>query len=265
MDITAFRSQLSIALGRVSLKTQGVRSSLTKLRARAVQNADQLRFALQRDLRGLQTVSRHAMLFAYGQAGEFASQLSVVLEHARAKIRRLGSAAAKSVRNAGSKTRRLREARCAKENHLRNMVAISPEATVVTDCNRRLVIANLKALDLLGISECNASKFSIDAFIAYGQIAGLTENGVLFREREKRHGKCKIRRLDGSLRLAQYLFLPNVVPHLDLYKFMNAVPYRLAPPAFAASETRELSIQPRAASNSLAGNTRSIKGFAGRT
>jgi hypothetical protein len=145
------------------------------------------------------------------------------------------------------------------------MVAISPDATVVTDCSRRLVIANLKALDLFGISECNARKFSIDAFIAYGQIAGLRGSEVLFREREKRHGKCKIRRLDGSLRLAQYVFLPNVVPQMDLYKFMNAVPYRLAPPGFAASESRERSIQQGAVSNSLTGSARQVKGIARRT
>src|SRR5262245_12682398 len=97
------------------------------------------------------------------------------------------------------------------------------------------------------------------------KLRALQKMRALFREREKRHGKCKIRRLDGSLRLAQYLFLPNVVPHLDLYKFMNAVPYRLAPPAFAASETRERSIQQTAVSNSLAGNARSINRFARRT
>jgi len=265
MDITAFRSQLAIALGRVSLKTQRVRSAAAKLRAGAVENAGQLRSAWQRDLQRLEAGFRYAMLFAYAQTGKLASQLSAVFEPARVKLRRLPGAAAKYVRNAGSATRRLREARRAKENHLRNMVAISPEATVVTDCNHRLVIANLKALDLFGISECNVKKFSIDAFIAYGQNAGLGENGLLFREREKRHGKCKVRRLDGSLRLAQYVFVPNVVPHLDLYKFMNAVPYRLTPPAFAGSEIRERSMQQAAVSSSLAGNTRQVKEFARRT
>lgn len=264
MDITSFRSQLSMAMGRVWLKAQRARSLVAKLRAGAEENAGQLRFALQRELQRLGAGSRYAMLLAYAQAGKLAYQLAAVLEPARVKVRRLPSAAAKYVREAGSTARRLREARWAKENHLRNMVEISPDATVVTDCKHRLVIANLKALDLFGISECNAGKFSIDAFIAYGQIAGAGENGLLFREREKRHGKCKIRRLDGSLRLAHYVFLPNVVPRLDLYKFMNAVPYRLAPPGFAGNEIRERSMQPAAASNSLAVNARQIKQVARR-
>lgn len=101
------------------------------------------------------------------------------------------------------------------------LLASSLDAIVVMNGDHRFVAANPGALDLFGISETNISKFTIDIFLSRGQILDLDCNGSPFLGRRERHGKCMIRRLDGSLRFAQFDFVANFVPLLHLCRFYN--------------------------------------------
>lgn len=109
----------------------------------------------------------------------------------------------------------------ASEKDLRRLLANSPDAVVVTSTDRRLVEANPKGLSLFGISETNMTMFTLDVFFSRGQIPRFAENGASFTNRNERHGECKIRRLDGSLRVAEFAFIPNYVPFLHVFRFQN--------------------------------------------
>jgi PAS domain-containing protein len=102
---------------------------------------------------------------------------------------------------------------------LRKLLASFPDAIVVMNGDHRFVAASPKALGLFGISETNMREFTIDAFLPGGQILGFEVDGPPFMRREERHGKCKIRRLDGSVRVAEYVFVANFVPFRHLSRF----------------------------------------------
>src|SRR5882672_5143853 len=97
-------------------------------------------------------------------------------------------------------------ARRKKEDDLKLSLETFDYAIVVTNGDRRLVYANPKALDLFGVSELNVWKFSIDAFLSHCHILELRRKWFLIR-RDERYGKCKISRLDGSLRVAEYVLV----------------------------------------------------------
>jgi PAS domain S-box-containing protein len=141
-------------------------------------------------------------------------QLAVYLKRAQNTLARLGESVA-------DKHRGLQEALHERENALRNLLANSEVAIVVTNGDRRFVAANPKALDLLGISKKNLTKFTIDAFFPHSQILNFERNGLPFIRGEERRGRCTIRRLDGSLRLAEYTFVANFVPGRDLSSFRD--------------------------------------------
>jgi len=82
------------------------------------------------------------------------------------------------------------------------------------------VAANPKALELFGVSEKNLVKFSIDVFLS-GPILDFGRSGSSRISREEKHGKCEIRRLDGSLRVADCVFVPNFVPFQHLCRFCD--------------------------------------------
>jgi PAS domain-containing protein len=129
-------------------------------------------------------------------------QVMVYLRQAQNTLTRLG-------RTVADKPRRLQEALRARENDLRDVLVSSLDPIVVTDVGWRFVAANPQGLDLFGVSETNMRMFNINAFI---RIMGRTE----------RHGQCTIKRLDGSLRVADYIFVANCVPYRHLCKFGNA-------------------------------------------
>ena len=115
------------------------------------------------------------------------------------------------------------QARRKKEDDLKLSLGTFDYAIVVTNGDRRLVYANPKALDLFGVSELNVWKFSIDTFLSHCHILELRRKWFLIR-RDERYGKCKISRLDGSLRVAEYVLVANIIPRLHLYGFMNVAP-----------------------------------------
>jgi PAS domain S-box-containing protein len=145
-----------------------------------------------------------------------AEQVTVHLRLAQNTLTRLG-------RIVVDKPRRLLAALRAGKNHLRKLLASSLDAIVVTNVGRRFVAANPKALDLFGISETNLEKFTIDAFLSPAQSLYFTGHGPRFIRREKRHGKCRIRRIDGRLRIVKYIFVANFVPNRHLYIFRNVM------------------------------------------
>jgi PAS domain-containing protein len=112
-------------------------------------------------------------------------------------------------RAVADKPGRLREALRVKENDLRDLLANFFDPVVVTDVGCRFVAANQKGLDLFGVSETNMRMFNIDAFISVGQTAYFDGNGTPFIGRTERHGQCNIKRLDGSLRAAEYMVVAN--------------------------------------------------------
>ena len=141
-------------------------------------------------------------------------QVAIHLQQAQSTLVTLG-------RNVAGKPRRLQEALRSRENDLRQLLASSHDAVVVTDIGRRFVDANPKALDLFGVSEANMRKFTVDTFLSRGQIRKFDGNVSPFRRRNARYGKCEIRRLDGSLRVAECRFFANFVPFRHLYRFRN--------------------------------------------
>jgi len=142
--------------------------------------------------------------------------MTVHLQRALKTLTRLG-------RSDIDKPRRL-QARRRKDDDLRKLsLETFDYAIVVTNGDRRLVYANPKALDLFGVSELNVRKFSIDTFLSHCHILELRRKWFLIR-RDERYGKCKISRLDGSLRVAEYVLVTNIIPRLHLYGFVNVAP-----------------------------------------
>jgi PAS domain-containing protein len=73
-------------------------------------------------------------------------------------------------------------------NDLRELLASSLDAIVVTNGDHRLVSANPKALHLFGVSEKNIRQFTIDAFLLENEILYFNGNGLPFISREENQG-----------------------------------------------------------------------------
>jgi len=150
---------------------------------------------------------------------KFRSQLFIALEQVSVHLRQAENTLIGLVRNVADKPRRLREALHARETQLQRLLASSFDAVVVTDAERRIVAANPMASHLFGVSKANMRKFTLDAFLSRRQIPNFGANGSPFIGREERHGECKIRCLDGSMRVAEYIFIANFVPFRHLCRF----------------------------------------------
>jgi len=157
------------------------------------------------------------------QASIALEQLFVALKEMTVHLHRALETLTRLGRSDSAKPRRLQALR-KKEDDLRKLsLETFNYAIVVTNSDRRLVYANPKALDLFGVSELNVRKFSIDTFLSHRHILELRRKWFLIR-RDERYGKCKISRLDGSLRVAEYVLVANIIPRLHLYGFMNVAP-----------------------------------------
>ena len=165
------------------------------------------------------------------------SQLCAPLEHGARCVQRAGDKVTSVGREIADRSRRIREARHMRENELRNLLATSVDAIVVTDDEHRFVAANTKALDLFGVSNGNITNFTLDSFISKGQIPGFDGHGS-FGRGEVNKGNCKIRRLDGNLRLADYEFTANHLPFRHVCILRNVTCKTIGPIA------REAGFQP---------------------
>jgi hypothetical protein len=102
------------------------------------------------------------------------------------------------------------------------------EATVLLDDKHRLVMANRAALFMLGISERNINKFTMDTFLSYREsgLEGMRRSSMKKRTEWR---ICKIRRLDGSSMVGEFIFQANVAPGRHLSRFRNVVSCRHVP------------------------------------
>ena len=221
--ITKFRSQASIALNKVTAHLQVAQKTIAGLARGAANKLLEARRTRGIDLRKFLDNSLDAITVANGKITKFRSQASIALNKVTAHLQGAQKTIAGLARRVINKSRRLQEARRTKENDLRELLENSLDAIVVTSGDRGLVSANPKALDLFGVSELNMRKFTIDTFLSPCQIPELRRRWFPLRQ-DERHGKCKIRRLDGSLRAAEYILVADVIPHRYLYRFLNVAP-----------------------------------------
>jgi len=229
---TRVGSEISSVSGKAMVHVRVAQEAAAALGRIGADKAQKLRQESQRDLRRLGVDCRHAIVAAGGKIAGLGSQVSAVSHEASKrgslKLQKAQSAAIGLARNFADKPRRVREAREAREKDLRSLLADSPDAIVVTDSGRRLVAANQKALELFGISEFNFGNFTLDTFVPnFGWSESSSES------QGDRRSRCKIRRLDGGLRVAECELVAGIVPHRCLYKFLNVAPYKIAPPEFA--------------------------------
>jgi PAS domain S-box-containing protein len=221
MEITKFSSQLFAALEEVTVYLRRALNALTVRGKSVLEKTRRLQVSCRASaLRKVLASSLDAIIVTSDKITKFRSQLLAALEQVTVHLRRGLSTLAGREKNALEKTRRLQEARRARENDLRELMASSLDAIVVTNADRQFVAANPKALHLFGVSEANIRQFTIDAFLL-GQIRYFDRNGLPFKSREEKQGECQIRRLDGSLRLTEYIFVANFVPFRHLFRFRN--------------------------------------------
>jgi PAS domain-containing protein len=208
--IAQFGSQLLVALKQATLH---LRQALNPVAERA-------KGALQK-MPELVANSLDAALVVNGKITKFTSQLLVAFKQAPGRLRRALNPLTERGKNVIEKPRRLQEARRARENDLRELLASSADAVVVTNIDRRFIAANPIALHLFGVSETNITQFTIDAFLLENEILHLDGSALPFISREETQSECKIRRLTGSLRIADYIFVANFVPFRHLFIFRN--------------------------------------------
>lgn len=221
MGIIKYKSQLFAAWEQVTVYLRHAQNSLARLGRSVEEGLREARRAKANDLRNLLASSQDAMVMMGGKIAKFRSQLSAASERATAHLRRARNALGRLGRSVVEKPRRLQKVLRARENNLRKLLAGSVDAVVMMDVDRRFVAANPIALDLFGVSETNMKKFTIDAFLSRSETLHFNGNGSPFKGREERHGECKIRRLDGGLRVAEYIFVANFVPYRHLCRFRN--------------------------------------------
>jgi PAS domain-containing protein len=115
-----------------------------------------------------------------------------------------------------------------KETWLARQMTDPAEAAVLLDDKHRLVAANQAALSMLGISERNINKFTMDAFVSYRE-SGFEWVGQSSMKKRNEWRICKIRRLDGSSMVGEIIFQANVSPGRHLSRFRNVVSCRHVP------------------------------------
>jgi PAS domain S-box-containing protein len=230
--IATFGSQALIALNKVTVHLQRAQKTLTRLGRGAVDKLQEGGRTKENDLRKLPGNSLDAIVID-GKITTFGSQAFIGLNKVMAHLQRAQKALTRLGRSVIDKPRRLQEARRTSENDLRKLLENSLDAIVVTDGDHRLVYANPKALDIFGVSELNMRKFTIDTFLSHCQILKLQRKWFAIR-RDEKYGKCKISRLDGSLRVAEYIFVANFISRQDLYIFEHIAPPGITQLRFSA-------------------------------
>jgi PAS domain S-box-containing protein len=219
--ITKYRSQLFDTSEHVKLHLRQARNALAPLGRNVAERLQQTLRARKNDVQNLLANSREAIAGTYDKIAKYRSQLFATSKHVTLHLWQAQTTLTRLGRRVVDKPRRLRKALRTRETDLRKLLASALDAVVVTDVDHRFVAANPIALDLFGVSEANLRNFTIDAFFPRGQILYFNGNSSPFIGREERHGECKIRRMDGSLRAAEYSFVANFVPHRHLCRFRN--------------------------------------------
>jgi PAS domain-containing protein len=185
-------------------------------------------------------VSFHdAVVVTNGKIEKLGSQLFIVLRQVAVHLQKVLSAPVILGRRVVETPQRLREARLARQNDLRTLVATSSDPVIVTNSNRRLVAANSQGLDLFGVSELNLSQFTMSTFLSNGQILEFDRNRPPSKRPEEMYAECKIRRLDGTSWVAECVFVANIAPHQNLYRFQHVTRQKTAQTGSPASYTKQ--------------------------
>lgn len=225
--VTKAKAQLSIVPGQWTAHLRQEQDPLAGL-ARSITEGPQ---RPPEELRVRQVAkSLEAIVEANSKVTKAKGQLSIAFKQGTARVWQAQKTLAGIGRNIVNRRRRRRLELSARESQMHELLANSPDAVAVINGDRRFVTANRRALDLFGVSERNLSKFNIDVFLFRGQIPDLRRNGSLFMGRQERHGKCTIRRFDGSMRAAEFAFVTDFLPHQHLCRFYDlCLPQRLTP------------------------------------
>lgn len=170
---------------------------------------------------------RDAIVMVNAKIMTFTAQLLVGWKPVKAFLVRAHETLAKLARSVADKPRRLREERRERENTLQELLTTSFDAIVVANSERRFVTANSRALELFGISERNITMFTIDAFLPHRQIVEFDEHSASLMNCKEIEGECEIKTLKGSLLVARYTFVPNIVPGRSLCRFREAAPRKI--------------------------------------
>jgi PAS domain S-box-containing protein len=210
-----FKLQAVIGLGKEAVHLQKAQQTFKLLGRSALDKLQEARRTSENDLRKLLANSLDVIVVVIDKLVSLGSQVVIALNKKTVHLQRAQQTFKRLGRSAVDK---LQEARRTRENELRKLLANSLDAIVVTDSDHRLVCANQKALDLFGVSQMNMRKFTIDTFLSHCQSLDLRRKWFAIR-RDERYGKCKISRLDGNLRVAEYIFVPNFISRQDLYRF----------------------------------------------
>ena len=236
--LTLFWSQAFLATKWATRSLAGSlqksRQTLIVMGAGASNTLHKVGSASAKALRKLRTSSHEAAVAASGNIARLGRQVSATTKQLVVSFQKAQTAIVGLGKSVADQPRRQREARCAQENGVRELLVGSPDAVVLTDDEKRLVAANPTALNLFGISEFNLRNFTIDAFVTQNPFPRLEGNSLTFRRDSERRSQCKIRRLDGCLQSAECVFVAHALPHQHLYKFLNAAPYRITPLGFTA-------------------------------
>jgi PAS domain-containing protein len=148
------------------------------------------------------------------------SRFLVASEQLTAPLRRIKNEFAGLKRSIAEEPQRLKKTFHGNENVLPNLLKSSSDAMVVMNKELRFVGANAKALDVFGISEKNMTMFSMEAFLR-SQILPNEDTDAPLTSHKEWHGECKIQRLDGSLRVVDFIFVANYFPLLHVCMFRN--------------------------------------------
>jgi len=224
MVIAKFRSQLSISWVQASAQNA----------ANWLQRAHR---DFANDCRWFAADSRRVLVLAHESLARVGSQIFAASAPATAELHPAPCAVVASTGSIAFQTQGIAQSRATSERDLHNLVAGSPDPVVVTDGNRRLVAANASALELFGISELNMRNFTLDAFVSSAGPAALDWGHTRSKDREAKLSRCKIRRLDGGVLLAECEFVAGIAPRRYLCRFLNVAPYRIAPPNCAKRDT----------------------------
>jgi PAS domain S-box-containing protein len=221
--IAKLRSRLITVFEKATPHFQEAQNALARLGRSVADKSQRLREALREKENRLQSLlanSLDALVGTNGKIPKLSSRLVTVLKKVIARLHGAQNTLARLGKSVADKPRRLREAHRERENSLQNLLTTSLDAIVVTNNHHRLVAANPKALDLFGISESNMRQFTIDAFLEYDQVREFDGNGSPLIRRKERHGRCTIRRLDGSFRVAEYVFIAHFIPlrHVSTFR-----------------------------------------------
>ena len=220
MEIIKFSSQLSAPLKEVTVHLRRALNTLTERGKNVLEKTQRLQQARRARVNDFRESLADAIVVTNGKIIKVSSQLSAPLKEVTVHFRRALNTLTERGKNGLEKIRRLQEARRTRENDLRKLLANSLDAIVVTNGDGRLVYATPKALDLFGVSELNMREFTIDTFLSHCQMLELRLKWFVIR-RDERYGKCRISSLDGSLRVAEYILVANVIPRRYLYRFLN--------------------------------------------